>query len=248
MTAPAPSGGRSGGALAFMGWPLLSPRMASVLPSLSLRISITLGSDLPTDYAGPGPRKGQGPGNSWAPRSGTAPRGFRSMSVVTSGRATALSMASGGRGRQAQVPLVRGDEGGGEVAAQVAAQRRSCSRLVARRGAAEQVVDDPQPVVVVDEPDQASEPAPGIVDRVVEDRAVPRVVGQDAVLGHPAEEVVPDDDARAVDRRRRPAWTNCPGRCPSRSRRSRSARRRSPARRARGRRPRGRCPCGLGCR
>src|SRR5207249_1870601 len=72
--------------------------------------------------------------------------------------------------------------------------------LVPDRRAADQAVGDEQTVVVMHQADQPPQPALGIVNRVVDDPAVPGVVCQDTVLWRASGKAVPHDAAGAVDR------------------------------------------------
>ena len=114
------------------------------------------------------------------------------------------------------------------IAGEVAVETHRALCLDAHRRAAEQVVDDGQPLVVVNQTDQSFRAACGIVDRVVRDQAVLGVVGQNAVFRAAGDEVVANDAAAQWSFDRRSAVRSCPGRCRCRSRRSRSARRRNP--------------------
>ncbi len=70
--------------------------------------------------------------------------------------------------------------------------------LNTNRRAAQQIISDQQTFIVVDKANQATQSAHRIVDGVVEDFAIARVIGQDAVLRRARDEVVAHDEAGAM--------------------------------------------------
>ena len=72
--------------------------------------------------------------------------------------------------------------------------------FIANRWSAQQVVCDQKTVIIMNQPEQTPQSIGRIVDCIVDDPAIARVVRHDAVLGGARDEVIPHDTARCMHR------------------------------------------------